>query len=76
VSAQNPDFSLESKKLIARATRKVLGMPDDNRTVERPKNQRGGLGGGEPPPEIAGQIRVAGANGKAAWSAAPLVELD
>jgi hypothetical protein len=75
MSTNNPDFSFESKKLIARATRKVLGIPTNNMDQPRPANPAAG-GGDESPPEIAGQIRVAGANGVATWSEAPLVDLD
>src|SRR4051794_36146133 len=42
MTAQNPDFSLESKRRIARAVRRVEGFPADGTNLDRPARPRSG----------------------------------
>lgn len=42
MSAQNPDFSFDSKKRIAKTVRRVEAMPQNCTNVTRPAFPRGG----------------------------------
>lgn len=64
----NPDFSFDSKKRIARAVRRVEGIPGDNSDVARPAFPRGG--GGLPQPQQQYVFWRAISNGKAGYAPA------
>jgi hypothetical protein len=60
MTTPNPDFSLDSKKRIAKAVRRVEGMSNDYTNVKRPAYPRGG--GGLPKAQYTYQVLTVGAN--------------
>jgi hypothetical protein len=64
MSQDNPDFSLDSKKLIAKAVRQVLQVSTDNTNVDRPSFPRDSQLGR---PQYKGQSLIGTAQNKYGW---------